>query len=241
MDETMTDNEMRELMEERAAIYEFLSIAFGEELPLAFLRELSAGPVALEGPLGSFAASLGDADEAALEAVRTNLAAEYARLFLGMSRHPVAPYESVYTSPAGLLMQEARDEVLAVYRAEGFAVDGEAHLPEDHAAFEFGFMAGLARKTVAALACGEGGEADRLLDVQGSFVADHLSRWIPSLADDVEARATMDFYRGLAELARSFTACEAEALAPERGAGAGTVVLGTGAVGASAASELGAR
>ena len=37
MDENLTIDETRVLMEERAAVYEFLSIAFGEEVPLAFL------------------------------------------------------------------------------------------------------------------------------------------------------------------------------------------------------------
>ena len=202
-------------MEERAAVYEFLSIAFGEEVPLAFLASLRDGAPALDGELGAFVASLADADDAALASRRTDLAAEYARIFLGMSRSPVAPYESVYTSETGLLMQEARDEVLAHYRREGFAVDEAVNLPEDHIAFEFGFMAGLARKTAAALDAGNDDEAQRLLDVQAAFVADHLTPWVPALTDDVAARAKMGFYRGLASLARDFVAAEADVLATE--------------------------
>lgn len=106
MDERLTAAQAREVMEQRAAIYEFLSIAYGEEVPLAFLRSLREQGPALDGELGDFVASLAGADDAALEAVRTDLAAEYARVFLGMSRRPVAPYESVYTSPTGLMMQE---------------------------------------------------------------------------------------------------------------------------------------
>lgn len=215
MDENLITDETRDLMEERAAVYEFLSIAFGEEVPLAFLASLRDGAPALDGELGAFVASLADADDAALASLRTDLAAEYARIFLGMSRSPVAPYESVYTSETGLLMQEARDEVLAHYRREGFAVDEAVNLPEDHIAFEFGFMAGLARKTVAALDAGNDDEAQRLLDVQAAFVADHLTPWVPALADDVAARAKTGFYRGLASLARDFVAAEADVLATE--------------------------
>lgn len=215
MDENLITDETRDLMEERAAVYEFLSIAFGEEVPLAFLASLRDGAPALDGELGAFVASLADADDAALASLRTDLAAEYARIFLGMSRSPVAPYESVYTSETGLLMQEARDEVLAHYRREGFAVDEAVNLPEDHIAFEFGFMAGLARKTAAALDAGNDDEAQRLLDVQAAFVADHLTPWVPALTDDVAARAKMRFYRGLASLARDFVAAEADVLATE--------------------------
>lgn len=215
MDENLITDETRDLMEERAAVYDFLSIAFGEEVPLAFLASLRDGAPALDGELGAFVASLADADDAALASLRTDLAAEYARIFLGMSRSPVAPYESVYTSETGLLMQEARDEVLAHYRREGFAVDEAVNLPEDHIAFEFGFMAGLARKTAAALDAGNDDEAQRLLDVQAAFVADHLTPWVPALTDDVAARAKMGFYRGLASLARDFVAAEADVLATE--------------------------
>lgn len=215
MDENLITDETRDLMEERAAVYEFLSIAFGEEVPLAFLASLRDGAPALDGELGAFVASLANADDAALASRRTDLAAEYARIFLGMSRSPVAPYESVYTSETGLLMQEARDEVLAHYRREGFAVDEAVNLPEDHIAFEFGFMAGLARKTAAALDAGNDDEAQRLLDVQAAFVADHLTPWVPALTDDVAARAKMGFYRGLASLARDFVAAEADVLATE--------------------------
>lgn len=216
MEEKLTMAQTREIMEQRAAIYEFLSIAFGEEVPLAFLRSLREQGPALDGELGAFIASLADADDAALEAVRTDLAAEYARIFLGMSRHPVAPYESVYTSPAGLMMQEARDAVVAFYRREGFSVDENMHLPEDHIAFELGFMAGLIRNAIAALDSSDGAEAERLAAVQASFVADHLASWVPSLAGDVEDRASTGFYRGLAALTRDFIEAETDDLASSR-------------------------
>ncbi|MEC4295738.1 TorD/DmsD family molecular chaperone [Adlercreutzia shanghongiae] len=216
MEEKLTVAQTREIMGQRAAIYEFLSIAFGEELPLAFLRSLREQGPALDGELGTFIASLADADDAALEAVRIDLAAEYARIFLGMSRRPVAPYESVYTSPTGLMMQEARDEAVAFYRREGFSVDENIHLPEDHIAFELGFMAGLIRNAMAALDSGNGAEAERLAAVQESFIADHLASWVPSLAQDVENRAVTGFYRGLAALMRDFVEAEADDLAPSR-------------------------
>ena len=216
MDERLTAAQAREVMEQRAASYEFLSIAYGEEVPLAFLRSLREQGPALDGELGDFVASLAGADDAALEAVRTDLAAEYARVFLGMSRRPVAPYESVYTSPTGLMMQEARDEVVALYRREGFSVDESMHLPEDHIAFELGFMAGLIRNAMAALDAGDGAEAERLAAVRESFVADHLASWVPSLAQDVEKRAATGFYRGLAALTRDFIEAEADDLAASR-------------------------
>ena len=52
------------------------------------------------------------------------------------------PFESVYTSPKRLMMQEARDEVLAVYRSEGL------DLSLIHIFSEFGTMAILSSRLV---------------------------------------------------------------------------------------------
>ena len=60
---------------------------------------------------------------------RQELAVDYARVFLcaGMYEQMTAPpYESVYTSEEHLLMQDARDAVLAFYRGE------ELDLPSDN-------------------------------------------------------------------------------------------------------------
>lgn len=113
-------------------------------------------------------------------------------------------------------MQEARDEVVGFYRREGFSVDESMHLPEDHIAFELGFAAGLIRNAMAALDGGDGAEAERLAAVQESFVADHLAPWVPSLAQDVEERATTGFYRGLAALACDFIEAETDDLVSSR-------------------------
>lgn len=102
MDERLTAAQAREVMEQRAAIYEFLSIAYGEEVPLAFLRSLREQGPALDGELGDFVASLAGADDAALEAVRTDLAAEYARVFLGMSRRRWLPTSRCTPARRGL-------------------------------------------------------------------------------------------------------------------------------------------
>ena len=52
--------------------------------------------------------------------VLTELAVDYVRAFIGSGNDGFSaayPYESVYTSPKRLMMQDARDEVLVLYRA----------------------------------------------------------------------------------------------------------------------------
>ena len=77
------------------------------------------------------------------ERQRGDLAVDFLHTFIGVTqdREQVAfPYESVYTSPEHLLMQDARDEVLAAYRAAKVVLVDEACEPEDHLAFELEFM-----------------------------------------------------------------------------------------------------
>jgi len=93
--------------------------------------------------LDDFIKSIKDKD---LKEVEQDLAVEYAGLFLNMRLVSVAPFESVYTSPEHLLMQEARDEVLSEYRREGLDKVKDFKEPEDHIALELGFMAYLCQR-----------------------------------------------------------------------------------------------
>lgn len=196
-------------MEGRKALYEFFATAYFEELTLEFLEGLRASQGGLGPELDAFVASLAGAD---LAQVRTDLAVEYARLFLNMSANPVAPYESVYTGELPILMQRARDEVLAIYRSERVAVVTDVKIPEDHLGLEFAFMAAMCQKTIDALRASDDEEADRCLDVQAAFVNEHLIPWVPRLCDDVSARSSQRFYRDLAAFTVRFVADEKELL-----------------------------
>lgn len=140
------------------------------------------------------------------------LAAEYAGPFLNVGKRPACPYESVYTSPERLLMQEARDEVLAVYREEGLSRSEALKEPEDHIAIEFEFMAHLCQKAVAAFEQGDRAACLASLEKQRSFLEQHLLVWVPDFCRDVEGAATTDFYRGVAQLTAEFLVEEREAL-----------------------------
>ena len=128
-----------------AALYRFYSSAFLYELTpeqIELLAEANLGADVTEGDeseeaqgyrwMRHYLAHRG-AD------ARRDLAVDYARVFLGAGVYDgdtAVPYESVYLSKEGILMQESRDEVVACYRAAGFAVRGEMNVTEDHAGFE---------------------------------------------------------------------------------------------------------
>lgn len=193
----MDSRELLELTEERALAYEFLARAYRTAPDAAFIAALrTAGKNQRDGiPLASFFVELDKADD---EQLRIDLAADYNRLFLGMGPHPVPPYESVYTSAEGLLMQEARDEVLKTYHAAGLAAPQGFDLPEDHLSIELTFMAHMAERTKEALEAGEDAKADEFLTLQAGFLDAHLARWVPQFSRDVATQAHTTFFRELA-------------------------------------------
>ena len=195
--------------EARALTYTFLSHAFLEEVTVEFLGQLAAQPPSLEGELSKFAAEL---SPDGLVAARRDVVADFSALFLGMSANPVSPYESVYTSSKRIMMQESRDQVVALYQAEGFRRSAQINLPEDHIGFELEFMACLCRKEAAALQAVDAAAAGSAVGAQKAFLSEHLLVWAPQCCDDVERQARTGFFRGLAQTLREFLALEKDSL-----------------------------
>ena len=204
--------EGKEALSARAATYEFLSGLYLIEVTAEFIEQLRTDDSFKEGPLGEYAASLEGVEA---EQARQDAAADFAALFLGMSALPVAPYESVYTSELQLLMQEARDEVVAFYREHGFACADDFSLPEDHAGVELQFMARLCRAEAEAIDACDATACARAHAAQQVFVRDHLLNWMPRMCEDVASRAKTGLYRGLADMTRQFLELEREELLAE--------------------------
>lgn len=195
------ENKNAELAGQRHMTYVFLSAMYAKEVSYDLLERMRIEKPFVGESLNSFYNEL---EHTAIEAMRTDLAADYAQLFLGMSAHPVAPFESVYTSEEGLLMQGARDKVLALLRQEGLAIPKDFGLPEDHLALEFDFMAFLCKKEQEAIECNDIEMGRQARQKQKQFLRDHLANWVPRMCDDVSDRARTGFYRGLAQLTKEF-------------------------------------
>jgi anaerobic sulfite reductase subunit A len=138
----------------------------------------------------------------------TDLAVDYAKVFLGagVSKNGVAayPYESVYTSPGRLIMQDARDQVLAAYRAKGLDKADALDVPEDHIALELAFMAHLCRETQQALAAKDRAAVLASLKEQRTFLERHLLHWVPAFCADALQFAETDFYKAVARITNGF-------------------------------------
>ncbi len=144
-----------------------------------------------------------------------DLAVDYVRTFIGHGTNTYGaahPFESVYTSERRLLMQDARDEVRAVYRSFNIDKQDEWREGEDHVALELEFMGILSCRTAAALRADDVDCAEQLLSAQRNFLDDHLRTWVPLMAADMRRFAKTDLYRGLADLVEGLLATDAEFL-----------------------------
>ena len=202
--------ELADLCEQRAHTYGLLSRLFRAEVDggtLAQLREMK-----FPARTGSDVVDAGQRMMASYIAKSwgntvTELAVDYARTFIGHGVDAFSaafPFESVYTSEKRLLMQEARDEVLAIYRSEGLEKAETWREGEDHIALELEFLQFMAERTAQALRDGDESAAFRLLSVQRNFLTDHVCAWAPMMTLDMRKFAQTDFYQGLARIADGF-------------------------------------
>lgn len=219
----MSDNEatvvedlgkLGELCRRRGETYGLLARFYRSEADAGFIERLrgmrfpaTTGNDALDRGYRLVASYLSRPDDGML----LELAVDYTRTFIGagVDGHAAAyPFESVYTSEERLLRQDARDEVLALYRAEGLNKSAAWRDEEDHAGVEMEFLAVLCDRAADALEAGDGDGAAALLRAQHFFLLRHPLRWMLQLAKDMRIFARTDFYRGLAELTDGFLAVD---------------------------------
>lgn len=145
----------------------------------------------------------------------TDLAVDYARVFLGagiQESKAAYPYESVYTSPKRLMMQDARDQVLAAYRTHGLDKSDSVDVPEDHIALQCDFLAHLSHQTIGAFDLQDWARVSSSLIEQQNFLTAHLLNWVPQFCEDIQKYAQTDFYKGLAKITAGFLHLENEIL-----------------------------
>lgn len=212
--ETATMDELIKLNEQRAATYGLLSRLYRVEIDEPFLQELremrfptNTGNKNVDEGYRLLATYLSNTWDNSV----SDLAVDYVRVFIGHGVDAFSaayPFESVYTSEKRLLMQEARDEVLALYRSAGLDKQDSWKEGEDHIALELEFEQILAQRTTEALKKGDENEAVALLTMQKNFLEDHLAAWAPMMTSDMKRFASTDLYRGLAYVTDGFLATD---------------------------------
>lgn len=211
MGETISSSERQELAalcEGRGSVYRLLSRLFEREIDEAFSKHLTSPDTfvsqddSLTALYAAMVTCLGDGGEEAIE----NLAVDFDRVFFGMgplTSEKAFPYESVYTSEGGLMMQDAYAEVKHEYRRSGWQKNPAFSEPEDHIAVELLFMGRCCDEAAAALRDGDEAAAEASLLTQKGFIDAHMLNWIGRFVGDVE-RATDGLYAKAAELLLAF-------------------------------------
>ncbi len=210
VEDEATDQELLLLLEQRSNSLAFLSRLYLKEVDEGLLYELhdmvypaETEDEALDTGYRLFATYLSNLWAESL----TELAIDYARSFLGNSVDAFGaayPYESVYTSEKRLMMQAARDEVLAIYRSCGFTKRDDWTEGEDHLALELEFMRALNDRAIEALKHGNEKELVHLLATQRNFMEAHIVSWVPMMTADLKRYAQTKFYQGVAFITEGF-------------------------------------
>lgn len=206
------------LTEQRMATYHLIARMYRVEIDAEFLEELrsmrfptNTGNADVDEGYRLMATYLSNTWENSL----TDLAVDFVRVFIGHGIDAFSaayPYESVYTSKKRLMMQEARDEVLAIYRSAGLSKLDSWKESEDHIALELEFEQILCSRTIDALKKGDEEAAFALLATQKNFLDDHIASWTPMMTADMKRFAKTDLYKGLAYLTDGFIETDQEFL-----------------------------
>jgi TorA maturation chaperone TorD len=210
--------ELLDVLKQRSATYLLLSRLYRQEIDQELLDELhemlypvETGDDDLDRGYLSIATYLSNLWSGSLDDLRI----DFARCFLGhgVDGYSAAyPYESVYTSQKRLMMENARNEVLAIYRAYGLQKTSDWKEGEDSLSLELQFERIMCDRTIEALSEEDSIKAQELLSAQFEFQKDHLISWVPMLIMDMKKFAQTKMYLGLAYLTEGFLRTDYEFL-----------------------------
>jgi TorA maturation chaperone TorD len=124
------------------------------------------------------------------------LLSEYTRLFIGPYKLPCPPWESVYSSPKRLMMQDAAANAMKLYHEAGLTL-GNAEVMPDHIGAELNFLALLLQRTHS-----ESDSKDGCLGITEKLLNEHLLKWVPDFTKDMEEAAETSFYKELSRATR---------------------------------------
>ena len=191
----------------RSNLYGFLAMIFRHEVTaetLARMREPEFR-AALEADGASIADEVLERDR---DELLEDLAVEYTRLFIGPGKH-VSPHASVHLGGEdGALWEVSTAAVKRYIESLGFEFEpGYRDLP-DHVGVKLELMKRLVRAEARAWRAGDGEAVVHCLEVQQTFLEQHLLTWLPGFCEKVAASASLAFYREMAELTAAFVGSE---------------------------------
>jgi TorA maturation chaperone TorD len=123
-----------------------------------------------------------------------NLSKDWTHLFRGVVRDGILPpYESLYRPERR--QKKPAQQINRLFSEMGIQVPEEWHQPSDYIGVELDFMRLLCER--------EKMEMDALrhiLEIEKSFLEEHLALWVPRFCEKMFRQAHEDYYRGVSRL-----------------------------------------
>lgn len=195
----MTDFELRERV--RSSTYYHLARLF--ELPDTFLVEeqvfgrLATALEAVNPAAAGHAAELARAwDEEGRERVRR----DHLKLFVGPEQLLAPPYGSIYLDGQREVLGPSTMDAARLYREAGLQKAEDLKDAPDHVRVELDFMHTAIERTLSAIDAGDFAWAERLVEIQVTFLQQHLSRWVVPFGKVIRTGAATAYHRHLADL-----------------------------------------
>lgn len=200
----MSESSVVEMLNARMSIYALLARLLRCEVDpelLGEMRMVAHRGAALTQSVGyrAMASFLAATEEEPADEIVRRLSIDFGRLFL-CGKRSICPCESAYTSPRHLLMQEAYRSVRRDYAIAGIGRKESSDQMDDCLALELEFMQLLCSRALLAIERGDAAAVAESVDCQRRFFAGHLANWVGAFAEDMHAKATTEFYRGVSML-----------------------------------------
>ena len=211
---TITRNEIADLMASRFSVYQVLARLWIEEVDEVLWQGMKdiAFPSLHETPqLNSAYRKLENYISNAGPNVLKELAVDYALLCRGSDPKKGAdPYESVHRNQFGLMMQDEWEEVLRFYYEVDLKRSSSSIEPEDHLGIELECMALLCKKYTEAYGQEDEETCMHSIKMQLQMLEAHLLQWVPSFEEEVLKISKTEFYRSLAAITNEYLQMDAE-------------------------------
>lgn len=127
------------------------------------------------------------------------LTIDFSQLFLGPFKTLAPPYGSVYLEPGRQVMGESTADAVARYVDAGIEISSDFKDAPDHVSAELEFMYFLVYQEITAFENQDTESAIGYLQKQKSFLADHLTAWLPKFVEAIEKNANTNFYKLIAK------------------------------------------
>jgi len=202
--------EQIEVLRARANLYRLFGALLYREPAESWLESFQQG---LKQEWSALGCTFDEDMDMPLPQLKEELDAEFTSLWIAPGGVP--RFESVYAT--GSVFQYPCDQVMEIYRSEGFDFDADAEKTfADHAGVELEFMGLLADKQAKAVEQGDQEEAARAEERLRGFLLEHAGKWIPAMLSHSIRCAEHSFYRELCRMILEFFDQEIEAMLPRR-------------------------